>query len=186
MRHVNGAVTSKLDALARRSILHRFAVESVHLDAESQNDHPEHPVSLWAVGRLSIQRKKENLTRERLLLKRAQPSLLADPDETYWKSQFPKLFSRGSWIARDGEASLSLSPYMIVSHGTEADAARGWKAAFAVFWRDPQWNDTSCMRGQLFCHHRNAKIKPRWDLEPGKMSINPIQGINSLGGQDER
>lgn len=55
----------------------------------------------------------------------AQPSLLADPDETYWKSQFPKLFSGGSWIVRNGETSLSLSPYMIVSHGTEADATRG-------------------------------------------------------------
>lgn len=103
----------------------------------------------------------------------AQPSLLADPDETYWKSQFPKLFSGGSWIVRNGETSLSLSPYMIVSHGTEADATRGWNAAFTVFWRDPQWKNTNCMREQFFCHYRNAKIKPQRNLEPGKTSINP-------------
>lgn len=92
-----------------------------------------------------------------------------NPDEQYWISQFPKLFASGYWRQRDEGVTLSLTPNTIVSHGTQSDAARGWNSVYAKFRKDSnwtRWNYTDSMEKQYYCHYRNAKIKPQWNLEP--------------------
>lgn len=102
------------------------------------------------------------------------PALTADQDEQYWAAQFPKLFASGNWISRDTGISLSLNPYTVVSHGTQADAARGWNSVYAKFHRDHRWKNTKSMEGQCYCHYRNAKVKPQWNIEPWRTSFDPV------------
>lgn len=97
-----------------------------------------------------------------------------NPDEQYWIAQFPKLFSSGSWITRDGAISLSLNPLSNVRYGTRADATRGWNSVFAKFRKHPNWKNTSSMEGQYYCHWERAKPKPQWNLEPGKPYFDPF------------
>ena len=124
---------------------------------------------LYELGHSTLQKEIE-------LSKKAfdeEPLTRANPDEQYWIAQFPKLFSSGSWIVRDGTVSLSLTPLSVVRYGTRADATRGWNSLYTKFRNHANWQNTSSMEGQYYCHWERAKVKPQWNLEPGKPTFDP-------------
>lgn len=133
-----------------------------------QNGDLEEQNSLEAIA-------KQALLAEIEICEEQADRLRYDPDEAYWKSQFPTYFSSGGFVTRSGEVSLALVP---INRGvwTNTQKSNGWNSIYAKFYKDSRWDNTDCMKEQFYCHARllYATIEGEWNLEPGKTSINTI------------
>ena len=127
-------------------------------DVEKQNE-------LIEIGRTSLDKEIE--MSEKL-------SLRYDPDEMYWKRQFPTYFHYGYFEYRSSGWTLSLGPKLTYWTGT--DKANGWNAVYAKFHNNTNWANTSVMKDQFYCHARlgYAYFAGEWNLEPWRTSMNPI------------
>lgn len=102
------------------------------------------------------------------------PRPMYNEDLMYWINQFPKYFSSGKWTTRDSGINLALRPINVV-YWSSSDTTNGWNATYSMFYDDPQWDNTDCMKDQFYCHARLALAAgDEWNLEPWRTSINPI------------
>lgn len=98
-----------------------------------------------------------------------------DAIEAYWRDEvLPQYFSYGYFEERYDGTTLSLGNKL--SYWSSEDKDTGWTATHISFGKDPQWDNTECMKEQFYCHARlvYALIEKEWNLEPWKTSIDPF------------
>lgn len=123
---------------------------------------------LLEIGRRSLYKEIEVSEKQAL-------NARIDPDELYWKQQFPTYFSYGYFEQRSNGWTLSLGSK---NQGVWTSTAKsnGWNSVYAKFKDNSHWNNTDIMKEQFYCHARIAysTMEEEWNLEPWRTSMNPI------------
>jgi len=99
-----------------------------------------------------------------------------DPEAEYYKAMFPTYFYSGYWEMRDSGICLTLNRKSILVGGTSESINNAWIATYFKFSNSSNWQNTSMMEKQFYCHARLAwsVIESEWNLEPWKTSMNVI------------
>ncbi|WP_084295609.1 DUF2599 domain-containing protein [Desulfitibacter alkalitolerans] len=84
-------------------------------------------------------------------------------------------FSKSYWITRSDGVSLSIYPVNLPWPRGGVDIEYAWQHILIWHECNDEWDNTSSMRGQFWCHANLAgSIKTPWNIEPWKTSYNPF------------
>lgn len=100
----------------------------------------------------------------------ADLDLLSTGDTSYYD-----YFTTSYWITRSIGVSLSIYPINLAWPRGAVDIEYAWQHILKWHSSDSQWNNTTSMRGQFWCHANLAgSMKTPWNIEPWKTSFNPF------------
>lgn len=84
------------------------------------------------------------------------------------RTTYPALVRDASWVTREGERALVVSPTAYLREHAQTDVAdEAWRRVVAAV---PE-ADTPGMRDQFVCHAQFASTKDAWYLEPARPAV---------------
>ncbi len=94
----------------------------------------------------------------------AETSATAEADVT----ALPRLVHDASWVTRDGERALVVTPSQLLRDSSSSDV---FDEAWRRIVRAVPAADTPGMRDQFICHASFASTKDAWYLEPARPAV---------------